>query len=664
MDLRKTFARVKTLLGNSIGGASIWSWAIPGTWTKTALILQYKRVVYAVVTAIAQDAAKVEFEMMQQTSKGLTEVATHPFLELMKRPNEDNSQYQFLEMHFTFMKLMGEAFWYMPLGKNSKKPTELYLLRPDCVEVIVDDKDSKGLVSGYTYNTGKGALTKFDKKEVVHFKTPNPHNPYRGLGAVEAGQVYIQTEQHSAEFTRNSVYNSGRPSGILNLKGVINEETFKQLKKEFKQEYTGTKNVGKTMLLKGMDGIDYQKMGMELGEVALKDLKEMNRDDIMLMFRMNKTILGISNDVNLNNAREARIVFAQNIIMPELDRFIDTLNSQVIPLWGDKFVLEYEDPTLQSDKEKLDEWTQGYGKWLTRNDIRLERGLKPVKGGDVFFEPITSVPVTTPPDETKTLKKVKKKGIENASDRAQLFYKILFNNQIVWERKYKEELDQELEFQKKEILENHQKTGFIDWLFNVEASKQRIVGRFVPLGISLMKEAAKFAFDLANDPDTELQIGTAIKEYIHNRVELFAVSMNDDSIRAIEQTISQGVADGEGLGKLRDRISEVFAEATRVRAERIARTETLAASNAGAEAAYKQSPLVTAKEWSAEGDACEFCLSLDGKIVGLDTDFATLGQNIQGQDGNQLPVTYEDIGFPPAHPNCRCAILPVAEPLN
>lgn len=101
--------------------------------------------------------------------------------------------------------------------------------------------------------------------------------------------------------------------------------------------------------------------------------------------------------------------------------------------------------------------------------------------------------------------------------------------------------------------------------------------------------------------------------------------------------------------------------ADKVRAERIARTETLAASNAGANEAYRQSPLVKAKEWSTESDACEFCQSLDGKIVGLEEDFAKLGQDIEGENENKLRVDYEDIGFPPAHPNCKCAILPVAQ---
>lgn len=98
-----------------------------------------------------------------------------------------------------------------------------------------------------------------------------------------------------------------------------------------------------------------------------------------------------------------------------------------------------------------------------------------------------------------------------------------------------------------------------------------------------------------------------------------------------------------------------------MRAERIARTESLAVSNEAALEAYKQSPMTNAKEWSAEFGACEFCQELDGKIIGLSENFASLGEQMIGADGNTYNVDYEDIARPPAHPNCRCALLPVAE---
>lgn len=390
----------KFFLGHSLPvSGGFWGWGTPRQWGRSDLLLQYSRYVYAVISAIAEEAAKVDFEV----SKGGKPQITHPFIKLIAKPNPYASQFQFLEMHFTYMKLCGESFWYLVKGENSLKPKQLYLLRPDLVEVVPDKDSPTGAVKGYALSKDDGTKQPFEPDEILHFKMPNPLNPYHGLGTIQASKTYIETEQYASEWTKNSIYNSGRPSGVLSIKGVIDEVQFESIKAQFKDKYSGTQNAGKTMLLKGADGLDYQKLGMELGEVALKELKDMTRDDIMVMFRVSKTILGISDDVNRANAFEARAVFSRNVIMPELDRFIDQINAFLMPIWGEDFYLDYADPTLQSEEDRMAEWEKGWNKWLTTNDIRRERGLEPVEGGDVFTKNINEMAITKEPKKEKKL---------------------------------------------------------------------------------------------------------------------------------------------------------------------------------------------------------------------------------------------------------------------
>jgi len=118
-----------------------------------------------------------------------------------------------------------------------------------------------------------------------------------------------------------------------------------------------------------------------------------------------------------------------------------------------------------------------------------------------------------------------------------------------------------------------------------------------------------------------------------------------------ERAISQSMA----AGKTFDQALEGSAKATqryhdkihRYRTETIARTETLKASNAGRNEAWKQgvdggyiSPNAV-KEWQAEGDACQICAPLNGEQVSLSESFPE--------------------GDPPRHPNCRCNVKLVDE---
>lgn len=87
----------------------------------------------------------------------------------------------------------------------------------------------------------------------------------------------------------------------------------------------------------------------------------------------------------------------------------------------------------------------------------------------------------------------------------------------------------------------------------------------------------------------------------------------------------------------------------RYRAMTIARTEIMRANSQGRQAAWGQglqggwiSPTAQ-KEWIAEMDACEICAPINGTRVGVNALFP--------------------IGEPPAHPNCRCDVLLIPDPV-
>lgn len=648
---------VKFLFGRS-GGSFIWDWTSAPSWSKQQLILEYKRYVYSIVSRIAQDTAKIDFEVYKGSSE--TPLVKHGFLDLIKKPNEQQSQFQFLELHQTYMELVGESFWYIARGEQTKQPRAFFLLRPDLMEVVVDDKSKEGYVNGYVLNKQDGKKIPFTTEEILHFKLPNPYNPYYGLGPLQAAMVYVQTEQYGSEFTRNSILNSGRPSGILNFKGKVNAQEFDQIKKRFKQEYTGTGNAGKTMMVNGADELQYQKLGMELGEVALQEMKDMSRNDIMFMWGMSKTMMGISDDVNLNNAKESRGVYTQNIIIPRMDRLIDHLNVFLMPSWGENTNLAYVNPIEDNIADHIEEWDKGYNRWLTRNDIRKERGLKPAPGGDEFIkiEP-TGKPGdrgngSNSNDDKKPAKGLKKKELTEPESFRLEFYKKVH----AWEPIFQSKIRKIFAQQEKEILQRNTKI-FEEWKFDEDKSQKLYLELLIPEAEKLMREMGLYTLDFMEDKETAFFINERLQSYITERIRRFAVGVDSETISQIEETILEGIRNGENISKMRSRIQAVYQQANKVRAEIIARTEVSALSNEAALEAYRNSPVVTGKEWYAQPDACPFCMSMNGKVVQVDTDYFKVGQSITLEDGSILRLNYENVGKPPLHPNCECALLPV-----
>ena len=55
---------------------------------------------------------------------------------------------------------------------------------------------------------------------------------------------------------------------------------------------------------------------------------------------------------------------------------------------------------------------------------------------------------------------------------------------------------------------------------------------------------------------------------------------------------------------------------------------------------------------------CEFCAEMDGKVVGIDSNYLNNGAELVGADGGIMTAGIT-VRHPPLHPHCRCALIPV-----
>lgn len=105
----------------------------------------------------------------------------------------------------------------------------------------------------------------------------------------------------------------------------------------------------------------------------------------------------------------------------------------------------------------------------------------------------------------------------------------------------------------------------------------------------------------------------------------------------VEEAEAEGWSNDRLAGELEN--SEAFGEK---RAMVIARTETAMADVQGNLIGYAEAG-VERKQWIVGEGCCPECAELNGETVALDDVFS---------DGSDAP---------PAHPNCRCDILPVMD---
>lgn len=154
-------------------------------------------------------------------------------------------------------------------------------------------------------------------------------------------------------------------------------------------------------------------------------------------------------------------------------------------------------------------------------------------------------------------------------------------------------------------------------------------------------------------PDAAVPAIRAVEDFLTSRANQIAGYVIQDTYNAIVTQLNDGVGAGEGIPQLAARVRDVFDQADRTRAERIARTEVHGAVQ-GAQLAYAGglpgTPGVR-KEWLATPDARtrEAHRHANGQRRPIGEPFAV--------GGEALMFPGDPSGTPDEVINCRCSML-------
>lgn len=249
------------------------------------------------------------------------------------------------------------------------------------------------------------------------------------------------------------------------------------------------------------------------------------------------------------------------------------------------------------------------------------------------------------------------------------FRSTLMRNQARYERQYRKTVKPIFREQRKEALFNLEAhaSNLIkaaeQKLFDDAAYDAELVKELTPMLTDLAQTQGGLALVFAGDTENEFHMTSPILSHIQQSTQRMATNFNDETLEKLNKTLAEGIQAGEGLSELKKRVNGVYDDIDGYRSERIARTETLKASNNATAWAYRQTGYVKAKAWAVNPGACEQCNQFDGKTVPLDDPFLGLGESysVTDEEGNEITYTndYDTVETPPLHPNCRCTIIPV-----
>ena len=337
---------------------------------------------------------------------------------LLQRPNPTQSWSTFLEELIGFGKLTGNRYVYSiypDSGENKDIAYQLYNLPAHLIEIKSDGIFKP--VSKYTmnYNDSKYDL---NADEVLHIADWNPD--YDGSGShlygqspIKAGMRVMTTNNEAVETSLKYLHNQSARGMLTPDDDNLTPTQAQQLKSAFRRNFQGTKSANDIMITgKKFSWVNF---GLSSADLQLLESYKASKQDLANLFGV-PVLLLTREHATYDNYKTSRQVLFTNCVIPELNKLRDSLNSFLVPQFGEDLYLDFDYsviPELMPEQAKLvDQLSKSY--WLTTNEKReavgygvdedniimndylVPSGMIPISDLDLGIDESVTFPTATP----------------------------------------------------------------------------------------------------------------------------------------------------------------------------------------------------------------------------------------------------------------------------
>lgn len=340
--------------------------------------------VYACVTRIANDIAKLPINLVELTGNGIWEmVGSSPYWAVLRKPNFWQNRIQFFTQWLLSKLITGNA--YVLKERDGRGiVVALYVLDPSRVRVLVAPD------GGVYYRLSRDDLSGLDRDEVtvpgteiIHDRMNPLFHPLVGVSPIYAAASSatqgIQIQRNSIKFFANM----SKPGGILTAPGKISDETAKRLKEHWETNFTG-ENSGRVAVIG--DGLKYEGLAVPAVDAQLAEQLRLTKEDIAGIFAMPLYKIGAGPVPANNNVEALNQQYHSDCLQTHLESIELCLDEGLgldrVPgkVYGCEFDL---DVLLRMDSAtQIKTLADGVGAAIySPNEARRRMNLPPVDGG-------------------------------------------------------------------------------------------------------------------------------------------------------------------------------------------------------------------------------------------------------------------------------------------
>ena len=592
-----------------------------------------------------------------------------PVKAFFENPSKTLSRFEFWEAVAASFSLYGESFVYLvPSVRNVNGlgglPSEMMVLDPRAFTEVVDP--NTGDLKGWMFK-GKQKQIPFTTDEIMHFKSYNPNNPYRGGSPIDSIQLALNSDFSSEKYNERFFVNGAAPLGIISM-GEDQDDSIEEMKKIMKlwnQAHRSVDKAHKVGILR--HGMTFSPMGLSQKDMDFISGRKFSREQILSAFGVPPTVAGFFDESQYSSAKTSKGIFWSETLKPMGIRFQETMKKNFFMIYAPGYSGVFSYKTIEEltrdykirTEEAKDLFTMGVP--FNKINERLDLGFEPLDGHDTGYVPVSFIPleeagelynpkdsdITGTPDEEKSFQNNKiDKDSSKSTTKNRRIQRMIHRKMDEYERPFQSKLKRYFFEQRKQMLQivfkNNKNTQdsmqLITDLNIFEDENKKLIKTLGPFYKEIVQSGQELALEILGlSRDVILNEDIIIQKI--NRIQ----GINNTIYKQIKKTVFEGVDSGESIDMIANRIKSVYNVATN-RTKLIARTEVTQALSEATMFEYKNAGVLR-HEWLSAGDE----EVRDSHIANQEVGPIPVGDTFPS--GERYPGENS--------PNCRCTLIPV-----
>lgn len=560
----------------------------------------------------------------------------HPMLDLLNNPNDDAelTRYDLIFATSAYVDLDGNAYWEKVFKNESEK--EVVALWPKIDPRQMIPVPGERLIAGWVFYGG-GRVVTLKKNHIIHFEEFNPESPWFGLGPTKVLRAVLIGDVRATDHNRMFFEHGAEPLGILTTDKTVTDPVAKSIKRRWDERHQGTGRAFETAVLGS--GMKYERTALTHSEMAFKELRMMNREEILAVYGVPPIMIAQAREQGLNRA-VAKIqeeIFYENTVLPRLQLIQSKINYGLMK--DEKVKLMFDLSTIEALQEDMERKAR-MAKLLkdepfTINE-RREFWNKPEATGQYVNDILITGPVIEVAGTVLSSTRGRGRSRRYGKDVP------LAGDPAAFLPDAAESLVDQRAVHSKHIPDLMKEGG------------TRASGIALEIGFVVPEDwLGRYNFQRVIDSYVSQRLGEKIGTGILHTID----GVTRDSITNV---ISSGMREGQGMEAIARMIRGEFDLMSRTRSRTIAQTELHGAVETGQFELYKGVAVpkkrwlshpgqLNPRDWHVETDS----MYVDG--IPMDTPF------VMAVTGNSMNYPGDPSGLPEEVINCHCDLVPMNE---